>query len=139
MPRKVFLHTIIPIALALGGCNQIAPGQGRVLDTETNLPIAGVEVNFDCQVGVNLESSRTLRNASVLTDDQGVYRFTRAHVRGCEFGTLSAQKAGYENLSGKESVWHTLDGYGFYLAPQAEATMRRLKLIHSATVPRQDG
>lgn len=125
---------VVPIALALGGCNGIGPGQGRVLDTETNQPIAGVELRFDCQVGHNIESYRTLRIVSVFTNDQGVYRFTNRDVSGCQFGSLSPYKTGYENMSGKELIWHSLDGYVFQLAPQAEATMRRLKIIHSATI-----
>jgi hypothetical protein len=136
-PSRQFwkIRCILTILFILSGCNDMAPGQGQVLNTETNLPIEGVEVRFDCQVGANVESVRTLRIVSVLTDKQGIFRFTREDLRGCQFGTLTARKDGYVNLSGADQVYESMNrNHGFYLAPQTEAAMRKLKNLYASTI-----
>ncbi len=130
---------IFLISFLLNGCSDIAPGQGQVLDTETKLPIEGAEVRFDCQVGENLEGVRTLRIVSVLTDKQGIFKFSRTDVRGCQFGSLEAHKQGYENLSGTDQVFGSMNNaHGFWLAPQADAAMRKLKALYSTTIKTKD-
>ena len=129
------MRGVVAILFILSGCIDMAPGQGQVLNTETNLPIEDVEVRFDCQVGANIEGFRTLRIVSVLTDKQGIFRFTRKDLRGCQFGTLTARKDGYVNLSGADQVYESMNrAHGFWLAPQAEAAMRKLKNLHASTI-----
>ena len=133
-------HTfIILISFALSGCNDIGPGQGQVLDAESNLPIEGVDVRFDCQVGENIEGFRTLRVVSVITGKQGIFKFTREDVRGCRFGSLDARKDGYENVSGTDTVYGTINNtHGFWLVPQAKAAMHKLKGLYSTTIKTRD-
>ena len=119
-------------AIVLAGC--IEAGVGRVIDSETKLPIAGAEVRFECQASANIESWRTLRLVVPVTDDKGFYRFSRWDLLGCEAGYLSARKKGYVSLSGSEIIWHTVNGYVFQMAPEADAKLRILKLMHGATV-----
>lgn len=105
-----------------------------MVDSETGRPIADVRVRFRCQVGVNLESWRTIAVLDAVTDQNGVYRFGPSDTWKCDSGVLSANKAGYESLSADELIWRTVGGYTFQLAPAAEATLRRLKILHSATI-----
>lgn len=130
---------IILIFFVLSGCSDISPGQGQVLDAEKNLPIVGVEVLFDCQVGENIEGFRTLRVVSVITDKQGIFKFTRGDVRGCQFGSLDARKDGYENLSGTDMVFGSINNtHSFLLVPQAQAAMHKLKGLYFTTIKTRD-
>jgi hypothetical protein len=120
------------VGLIVAGC--IEPGEGRVVDSETGRPIAAASVRFRCQVGVNLESWKTIAVLETVTDQNGAYRFGSSDTWKCDSGVLSANKAGYESLSPDELIWRTVGGYTFQLAPAAEATLRRLKILHSATI-----
>ena len=134
--RYIFVMLIF---FALSGCSDISPGQGKVLDAKTELPIEGVKVFFDCQVGENIEGYRTLRVVSVMTDKQGIFKFTREDVRGCQFGSLDARKDGYENLSGTDMVYGSINNtQGFWLVPQAEAAMVKLMGLYFTTIKTQD-
>lgn len=105
-----------------------------MIDSETGQPIAGAHVLFKCEVAANIESWRTIAVLDAVTDQNGVYRFGRSDTWKCDSGVLLARKAGYESLSGNELIWHTVGGYTFQLAPAAEATLRRLKIVHRATI-----
>ncbi len=115
MSAAIFLKvaTAFACGLIVAGC--IEPGEGRVFDSETGLPIADARVRFQCQVGVNLESWRTIAVLEAVTDKNGVYRFGRSDTRKCDSGVLSASKAGYESLSADELIWRTVGGYTFQL------------------------
>lgn len=123
---------LVFLGFVVAGC--IESGQGRVIDSETGQPIADAHVRFECQVGVNIESWRTIDVLEAVTDQNGVYRFNRSDTWKCDSGVLSANKAGYESLSENELIWHTVGGYTFQLAPAAEATLRRLKILYRATI-----
>jgi hypothetical protein len=129
-------YILISIVFALTACTDISPGGGQVLDTETNLPIEGVEVLFDCEVGVNIEGVRSLRIVRTLTDAKGMFWFGFKDLRGCSFGSLTASKEGYENLSGpSDMVYGSLNrAHGFWFAPKDKAAMRKLKNLYGPTV-----
>jgi hypothetical protein len=116
-------------------CGCIEPGEGRAIDSESGQPIAGVQVLFKCEIGTNIESSRTLAEIESITDERGIYRFSRSQTRRCDHGVLRASKPGYVLMSFPfELVWKSVGGYTFQFAPEAEATLRRLRILHGATV-----
>jgi hypothetical protein len=131
--RSLAIAALAGAALLLCGC--IASGEGRAIDSESGQPIAGVRVLFKCEVATNIESSRTLDEFVSITDERGVYRFSLSQTRRCDHGVLRASKPGYVVMSFPfELVWNSVGGYTFQLAPEAEATMRRLRILHGATV-----
>ncbi len=131
--KCVALVVLAAAAALLCGC--IEAGEGLAIDSESGQPIAGAQVVFQCEVGTNIESSRTIAEFESITDERGVYRFSQSQTRRCDHGVLRARKPGYELMSSPfELVWKSVDGYTFQFAPQAEATLRRLRILHSATV-----
>lgn len=129
---------LAPAALAVAAvllCGCIEAGEGRAIDSESGRPINGVHVLFKCEVGTNIESSRTVDEFESITDERGVYRFSLSQTRRCDHGVLRASKPGYVVMSFPfELVWKSVDGYTFQLAPEAEATLRRLRILHGTTV-----
>jgi len=127
--------TVVLAAATFLLCGCIEPGEGRAIDSESGQPLAGVHVLFARADRVNIESSRTIDEFESVTDERGVYRFSRSQTGQCDHGVLRASKPGYVLMSSPfELVWNTVAGYTFQFAPEAEATLRRLRILHSATV-----
>jgi hypothetical protein len=137
---RVIALCVVAAGLTLEFAGNVHSGKGQVVDSKTGLPMAGVVMLFDCKTSSGLEGWRTLRSVSAETNAKGVFRFTLWDLRGCDIGSLSAYKKGYVNLTGSRLIWiaGSVDGSIFEMAPEADANLRRLEIMHTATVKNAD-
>jgi hypothetical protein len=137
---RVIALCVVAAGLTLEFAGNVHSGKGQVVDSKTGLPMAEVEMLFKCETSSGLENWRTLRWVSAETNAKGVFHFNLWDLRGCDIGSLSAHKEGYVNLTGSQLIWiaGSVDGYIFEMAPEADANLRRLEIMHNATVKRAD-
>lgn len=110
--------------------SRIYPGSGRIVDSETSLPIADASVVLDCKRAVSFHNSRTIRTVTVHTDSGGQYRFSPQDVEGCHWGWIHAEKSGYQQLGVGIHVPHDRKAEGgLYLTPDSQANLRRLRTL----------
>jgi hypothetical protein len=135
--RRFVFPAMAVVALAVLASVLIAGldyGEGKVVSTETGLPIAGVEVQFECEKG-KLHGSELVRVATSVTGADGIYRFGWSDIRGCDRGVLRVKRHGYVGFPPSEIIWRSVAGHVFHMAPEEEAVMRTMKFWLSATQP----
>jgi hypothetical protein len=137
---RVIALCVVAAGLTFEFAGNVHSGKGQVVDSKTGLPMAEVLMLFECQTSSGPHGWRTLRQVNAETDAKGVFRFNLWDLRGCEIGSLSAYKKGYVNLSGSALIWidGSVGGYKFEMAPEADANLRRLEIMHTAAVKNAD-
>ncbi len=120
----VVLCTQVPGLFALG----LAQGEGVVLDTETQEPIADAAVILECRRRL-LHGSSLVKYVATGTDRAGRYAFGFLDVARCDFGYVYPAKIGYvEVIEGQHSYEHVPER--LYLTPVADARLRQLRSDH---------
>jgi hypothetical protein len=120
------------LGLLASAQEQMPGGKGRVLDSTTQLPVAGATVTMICK-STRSGRPKEIRNVEVVSDPAGMYEFSSSDVSGCDFALVNVRKPGYVP-SGSIHVGLGYENFEkipkvLYLTTDADIVMLRLTAI----------